>query len=544
MSYLDQIGNTFQQLYRKPKYIQIGTTRVYEPMRVDFSHMYQRYEIPVMPEAPIPSTYTPPMPQNYVPTVGMGIEQQYPEQAGWQKWNTLEGTEVWMPTQKQNGTPVQEGDIYTNDAGEKYYWSANLNSWLKLKLETNPELGSKVWTIDPQLQPFIGTNRLGDYSGRPVAYETIGQSSSDINETIEGITQNLNTEVDRILYEAFKAAGKEHWWTGNPFPEGSPNYNELERVKSRLREYLNNMQFQNKSLEQVKDDITNIASDLIGSMTARILMANVIINNSGNLITIKGQLDYYNDLLDEAQETEGLGEAQSIATGNIITWTEQYQNLLEKLDSGEISYIDETGNLDTTQLRQMGMVGNWFADVLENSYKTGLISGDIIQYNPDTGKYEFAPEIQEMENQIGLMNEENKRAFQQFNRQLALNAIASGHSLNSGFYSDYTARGIAEYSANVADQISSVMMNEIQSQYQYIANSLKQGLVDIGVNVDMEQFTADIENQWSQIQQQYQQQVEALAQQAAENSAETMGNIVTSAVALAVQTMLALFGGI
>jgi len=536
MSYLDQIGSVFQQIYKKPKYIQIGTTRVYEPMRVNLDRMYQRYETPVMPEAPTPKTYTPPMPETYVPTVGMGITEQYPEQEGWQKWTSLTGTEIWMPTKREDGTPIQQGDIYTNTAGEKYYWDANLKTWLKLKPEIDAATGTKKWIIDPEAQPFVGTDRLGDLAGKPVTYETPGVSATDI----EQVKTNYEAQVDTITQKAFDAANLGYWVDGTiNLDPNSPAYKEIQNIVNNVKDYIRNLRFQGKSLEAVTDDIERLLGSYGNYLRAK-MIASGILNNADPLRGLKEQLDYYTQL-------ENLPEAlggKEITPQELVSWTEGFQDLLKQIDEGKITYLTDEGQLDTSQLRQMGVIGNWFADVLENSYKTGLVAGDIIQYNEQTGQYELAPELQEMERQIGLMNEENKRAFQEFNRQLALNAIASGHSLNSGFYSDYIARGIAEYSANVADQISSVMMNEIQSQYQYIANSLVQGLRDIGAEFDTEAFMAEINNQWDQIQQQFQEQIELLAQQASEIEAQRMGEIMTSALTLAVHTLLAIFGGI
>jgi len=545
MNYLNELTNVYTQLYRKPRYTQIGGTRVYEPMRINLDQMYgPRYAPQQLPGAPTPPTYTPPVPEQPVPTVGMRLGEEYPEQAGWQKWTTLQGAEAWMP--------VREGDIYTDNLGNKWYYSQSLGKWLQTKWDIDEDLGIRKLIIDPENQPFAGLNQLGNYAGKTLRWEAVGVTPENQYEALksqyETVSENYETTVDDVLLKAFRAQGIEHWITGlNPnIPEDAPIRRTINRIVNNVRNYIANLEFKGKSLEGVIGDLKDIFGKEGWGRSRRSQLAAAILDNSESLVGLKEQIEGLKEPIERLEEQISYFESlpkedigQEIGVGEIKSWSESYQELLEGIESGEITYLNEQGNLDLTQLRNMGIMGNWFADVLENSYKTGVIGGNIIQYNEETGEYELAPELQEMENYIGFQSPEVQEQWREYNRQLALNAIAAGHSLNSGFYSEHAANVIAEYSANVTNQVAQTMMGEIEAQYNYIANSLKQSLVELGVITDGEAFMADMATQWEANQEQYRQQIEALAMEVAETEAARFGDILTSVLTFAAQIAIA-----
>ena len=241
---------------------------------------------------------------------------------------------------------------------------------------------------------------------------------------------------------------------------------------------------------------------------------------------IENNLNLINQELERIQEV----------TPDIENWQDQLTSLMEQLEAGELDYLDENGNLDVTALREgNNIMGNWLADVLETSYETGLIQSDFFDEEGN-----LVPELESM----AAFFESDPQAMENWNRynkQLAMHAIASGHSVESAYYTEATANAVVAYGAQVADQITQTLSDEMKMQYEYIANSFKSAMDEAAEDYATEDFINKMNNAYDAIQQQYQMGLEQLAAQISEGQSGMMGSIFSGALSFIVNMALTLF---
>jgi len=220
----------------------------------------------------------------------------------------------------------------------------------------------------------------------------------------------------------------------------------------------------------------------------------------------------------------------------IETWQDQLESLMKQFEAGEIEYIDENGGLDITALRGMGnMMSDWLADVLETSFETGLIQSDFFDAEGN-----LIPELENM----SLFFESDPQAMENWNRynkELAMHAIAKGQSIESAYYSEAVAGAVVGYAAQVADQATQLLANEMKMQYEYIASSFQNILVEAGLQQQSEGFIAAMDRAYAEIQQKYEMGLEELAARISENEAANRGSIFSGIFSFIVNAALTLF---
>ena len=245
-----------------------------------------------------------------------------------------------------------------------------------------------------------------------------------------------------------------------------------------------------------------------------------IVDNQGQ--DVNNKVAYLQDNLQVLEDMEGVLNQREGAQLEIQSWQDQMNAMISDLQSGK--WTTDAG-VDIEGMRNSGQpFANWMADVLEESYKTGSIMGDFVDENGN-----LAPELQTMEQYF--QSPEQERAYNKFSRELAFNALAKGQPLNSGYYSNYVADIVANRSAEIAGQVSDVMMKDIESQYTYIAESLKNMLQKAGRDAEAETLATQMATQYKALQQQYQEQADLLAAQIAEEDAARTGDIFTGVLA-------------
>ncbi|KKL04639.1 hypothetical protein LCGC14_2614060, partial [marine sediment metagenome] len=209
------------------------------------------------------------------------------------------------------------------------------------------------------------------------------------------------------------------------------------------------------------------------------------------------------------QELEGL-----------VSWQRQFENLVENLEAGGFQLDD--GTVDIEGLRNSDHpFGGWLSTVLEESYKTGRIMGDIVDEEGN-----LAPELTEM-TEYFAQNEGLKQDYMDFNRQMASHAVASGKSLNSGYYSDHVANVISQTAFDITGQVSERIMDDIKKQYDYVANSFKSLLEEARSATEAETFGNALSQAYAGIEEQYRQWAETLAASVAETEAAAQGQQIT-----------------
>ena len=206
-------------------------------------------------------------------------------------------------------------------------------------------------------------------------------------------------------------------------------------------------------------------------------------------------------------------------------WNVGFQDLLDQINAGDIDYLTDEGMLDTTTLREQGAMGNWLADMLEESYKTGDIAGDF--YDEEGN---LAPEFQTMMDWFGEMDETTRKQYEDYNRAMARHSIQSGHSINSGYYSEAFANSVATRGMQVSEQFATQMMSEMEDQYNYIAKSMEKLLKDMGKDEEAIAFADKIKTERDAVIEEMRQQAELLAAQIGETEAARRGQIISSIV--------------
>ena len=181
------------------------------------------------------------------------------------------------------------------------------------------------------------------------------------------------------------------------------------------------------------------------------------------------------------------------------------------------------------------MMSDWLADVLETSFETGLIQSDFFDAEGN-----LIPELENM----SLFFESDPQAMENWNRynkELAMHAIAKGQSIESAYYSEAVAGAVVEYAAQVADQATQLLANEMKMQYEYIASSFQNMLVEAGLQQQSEGFIAAMDRAYAGIQQKYEMGLEELAARISENEAANRGSIFSGIFSFIVNAALTLF---
>ena len=191
------------------------------------------------------------------------------------------------------------------------------------------------------------------------------------------------------------------------------------------------------------------------------------------------------------------------------SWQTELTDLSDKLGYGEIEYIDsETGALDTATLREQGAMGDWFADVLEQSFDTGLIAGDFWQKNEETGALEVNPQLQDLVNNYSDEQIQQQNTFMQ---ELRLKALQQGHSPADPYYS----RVLSDYVTNQANTITSyvtdTMQREFEDQYTFIGNSIRDLLMEAGYATESEAFANAIAEKYAAAKDQFDMEMRKMA---------------------------------
>jgi len=461
MGYMDNVGGGvqdsfggYQQMHRKPRYAQIGNTRMQAPLSLGLDKMYGGQQ--TMQSAPgmeSPTKYSIPMPENYVSEGGFGgtnktaAYNQYLQERGW----TKDESGRWMP----EGT--EQYQTYEDAGGNRYIYTNG--EWKQM---TRTEEGKYTLGEDYALQ----------------------QARAEQTRYVEKIDEARAalTEHEKLMPTP-------------PNPRYAGNA-AVQAYEAELAEW-----------QAKKDELEH------------------------QIETYQSMIDWRKNQIMQEVEREG-------ATVDTQRWQDQLQGLMDQIEMGEISYTDEEGNIDVSSLRESGNVmSDWLADVLEESANTGVIQGALTDEEGN-----LAPELETMVSYYES-NPELQENFDRFNKQMAMNAIASGQSLNSAYYSEHTANIVADYSAQVGEHIVQTMMGELESQYNYVQNSFAAAMKQAGIDVDTDVFAANMERAYDAIREEYRQGIEQLAMAVAEREADRRGAIFSGILSFVIDSALSLIPG-
>ncbi len=521
-------GYATTSLFRPSKYMRVGNSIVRSPTEFNLSELYAPKNIysplpQTLSKAPQVAPVLPQQPTSAIPITNTPNVETYAEQDGWQKLNTIEGNTVWMPSKRADQTPIQNGDIYTASDGTKYVY--NNNTWLKLKYVADSKTGQAYYQVD-DLQPFIGSNQIPtNMRGKIVEYVNVGNSPNlhaawerNINQAKANI-ENLRKGIVNTIYNR------------NPvdFTTGQLSFDKINSAinwsKSAIRDLtaLWN-QYETATRNRRRQSARNILQTLqarygVASGVAISSLRHKLLNDIDYLQKAAKSLTDLNKKLNVPEPTVLKTGAQAgfQNLGEVTNWQQQLQDTIDKFRKGEIS-------TNPADLANGNWAEQWLGKVIGDAQKTGLLVEPFTDANGN-----LSPEIQ---NIINTYNENIANAHTEEMKNLRLAAIQRGHSPNDVYYNKTLSNWQAQASMEMANNISNLLVNEMQNSYQFITNALADALKASNKATEADMLQTEMGNQWAQALDNYKQQVQTLAQEMADTNAARQGQIVTAIIGL------------
>jgi len=483
----DESQDLMTRLFRKPKAVQIGTTSVRAPSTISLEQMYggQKpiYQVPQQ-QAVVP-TQALPQPETTTPTTGTTVtpEEAFVESGQWERITDNFGTEFLMPTN------VVEGQVYQLESGT--YTKRN-GKWYQVNRGWDATGKYQTWVYS-ETQPFISEQERANIAGTEYGFIDTGTLQSDYDK--------LKSNYETLLASA-----------------GVPNITSLadimpamERIHENANDEYYGRRDTGKSFEEWRDEYVKLK--------------NFYWEN-------KDILEEYEDTLKGMEQTVGVSE---VGEATITTsWQEQAESFFQ--DISDVDLIDENGMLDTTALRDMdNPLGAWYADVLDNSIKTGSLIDDFHVID-ESGNLVINPELT---NLVDTALADVGDQYDRMAKNMQLAAIQNGHSINDVFYSTKVADFNANVSMQMSQNMSNIMMREMESGYKYIANSLTNALRSIGRTTEAEAFATQMATAWTDSQESYQEKIDQMAEDLAEQKSTANGQIWTTIITAAASVIAA-----
>ena len=226
----------------------------------------------------------------------------------------------------------------------------------------------------------------------------------------------------------------------------------------------------------------------------------------------------------------------------LANYQDTLNNLVTQLNAGEVEFDPLTGQMTDSEGNVIeGAMSTWLSGMLAESYRTGNIAGDLYEIDED-GNLVMNESLQDMLDSFSTMDERTQGEIMEFNRQMAAHAIASGKSLNSGYYSEHVADIMAERNMQVTGQFSEMIMDEMQSQFDFIAQSMGDIMRGFMNEQELKAFNERMATEKAAIEEQMREQSELLAASVAEGDAARTGQIFTAIFSLIINLLLASSG--
>lgn len=245
---------------------------------------------------------------------------------------------------------------------------------------------------------------------------------------------------------------------------------------------------------------------------------------------------------EEIDRLRGLtpGDVPAIDTSldTLANYEDTLENLIESLNDGDLTFDPLTGQLTDAEGNIIeGAMSTWLSGMMAESYKTGDIAGALYEVDED-GNITMSQELQDLMDSYSMLDERTQGEMMEFNRQMAAHSLASGQSLNSGYYSEHVANVMADRSMKVTSTFSEQIGKEMQDQYSFIAESLSDIMKSFMSAEEVEAFNANMATQKDAIDEMIRQQSELLAASIAEADAAKTGQIITAIFTLIIGFLL------
>jgi len=214
------------------------------------------------------------------------------------------------------------------------------------------------------------------------------------------------------------------------------------------------------------------------------------------------------------------------------------EGLMTGLDNGTVDFDPLTGQLlNEDGVAIEGAMGSWLSGMLAESYTTGDIAGDLFTMNED-GTVTMSQGLQDVLDSYSMMDDRTQQEIARFNREMAAHAIASGKSLNSGYYSEAVADVMATRTMQVSQIFAERITKEMSSQYEFIANSLGDIMKDFMSEEQRIAFDEGMATQKAATDEMIREQSKLLAASIAETNAARTGQIFSAIFSLIINAVM------
>ena len=521
-------------LFRPPKYMRVGNSVVRSPTEFRLSDLYAPKNIynplpQAISKAPQVAPVLPQQPPEAIGVTNTPNVEGYVESGGWQKWNTIQGNEVWMPTKRADGTAIQDGDIYNTADGGKYVWNSKFGTWLKLDRKADPNTGVVTWVISDETQPFIGLGALPDnLRSKVVEYANVGNVNKTAYQTWQTGIQKAKSDLESLRRDVW--ANTYHGLTvpGSDLTLAPMSSGLIQRRIDIDKQIINDIQIYLNKISAIQRKSRHPGQDLapiyqeIQQKYGTTDLSHIRRIHLDEVNYLKGKIPEADDIWNRLNAPEPNKIPAGAQPGyqelsNITDWQTQLQDTIDKFRKGEISTNPE-------DLKNGSWAEQWLGDVVEQAQKTGLL---VTPFTDENGN--LSPEIQ---NIIDSYNENIANQHMEIMKNLRLAAIQRGHSPNDVYYNEALSNWQAGVSMQIANNISNMLVGEMQNSYQFVSNALADALKASGRATEAEALQTQMENQWAQALDDYKMQIEALSQEMADTEAARQGQVITAIIGL------------
>jgi len=517
-------------------YIQPGKSLYGSPLSLDLDEMYGK-----KPETG-PAPFEPPAvgnitagltPGPITPTTGLDMGQWLESSPDWQRLNTVSGEDTWVPTN------AESGELYLGPSGILYEFGEGkwteieaTSSYQKLLADYNRQIyhvnvySTYVRDVIPNMLPSTM-----DITQRYFAGEVSGD---ELYSAVNGAIQARKAELGQ--------------WAGRYIGQYTSR-EDAARITEAKR-LLSELEGRDTAMLQAIKDREKTIQDL--EHDARLFGIDIDTTRLHDKAYVAEIHDLGKGVLEGAA---GVGKDIDIAelpgAGDLLTedFGVQTKRLIDSISAGEVQAYDELGMLNADALREIGGVGTYLADAMEQATQTGLLQGDFVNILRDEegnaildadGEplLDLSPELQGM---VDVFDEDMMIQQTDMMKSMRLRAAERGLSVEDVIMTKSMVDWMDEGSMQFATQLEDLLMQEVNSGYTSFVNSISNMLRESGMTAQAETFASNMQGQMDSIMADFNVEMQIMAEQQAAQRRASMGHIfqgIFSAVGIALMILL------
>ena len=540
--YMSQ-GNQGDQVFRDSPYVQVGGQQIRTPTSVNLSDMFKtpstpsgQFDTPAGAQLP-PITFDEPVGDVGGIDAGDFLESS----AEWTKYAGI-GGDYYMPTAGKTG------DFHQGPDGQLYEWREG-QGWVGI------EGGAGGDEATQRLNEFKGavssntlhiTGNIGILDNAVSSYSSYGTLVDGLKS---GTLSTAQAEAQRSeayaaekgkIQQAYRDALANYSYSG-PGQGAGEAYKKFEQQQNQIQQQaLQKLKASNAKVENAIEGF----GDGIKGLTQQasqlgIDLSNYDLKTAEDANAVKALIDQ--KLI--GKDYVGLLEATRTTISQ--DFSTQITSMLEGIDTGDLQFFNEDGDLDLDRLRTGNSAEKWLAQTLDSATGSGFLKDDFMQSvqkvdengvpvvdadgNPVMEEV-FSEEIQGVMNS---MDEEMSQQQQRFMQDLKWSAAQQGFSVRDVIFSESFNQYTDEATAQYANEFAGMLDREMDESYTSMANSFNDLLMTTVGAVKAQAFKDEVERQREQALANYQVQNQVLAEEMAQGQANTRSNVIIGLVSAA-----------